>query len=63
MTDRDLEALLLASTNMPKAGLATRILVSRLRIEVRARPVEMAGKLAELKAYLSKNPAEAATLA
>ena len=63
MNDRDLEALLQASTNMPMAGLATRILVSRLRIEVRARPADLAAKLAELKAYLSKNPAEVAVLA
>lgn len=55
MDDKRLTALLTSTTDLSKASLATRILVSRLRIEVRAKPECLTEKLAELKAFIAKN--------
>jgi hypothetical protein len=55
MDDKRLMALLTSTTDLSKASLATRILVSRLRIEVRAKPETLTEKLAELKAFIAKN--------
>jgi hypothetical protein len=55
MDDKRLTALLTGSTDLSKASLATRILVSRLRIEVRAKPDSLPAKLEELKAFIAKN--------
>jgi hypothetical protein len=55
MDDQRLEALLTGSSDLSKASLATRILVSRLRIEVRAKPASLPAKLEELKAFIARN--------
>lgn len=55
MDDKKLTALLTGTTDLSKASLATRILVSRLRIEVRAQPATLPAKLEELKAFIAKN--------
>lgn len=55
MDDKRLTALLTSTTDLSKASLATRILVSRLRIEARAKPDTLPEKLAELKAFIAKN--------
>lgn len=55
MDDTRLAALLTGSSDLSKASLATRILVSRLRIEVKAKPDQLAAKLEELKAFIAKN--------
>ena len=55
MNDTQLKALLTGTTNLSQASLATRILVSRLRIEVRAKPDTLFAKRQELKAFIAKN--------
>ncbi|OYU17062.1 MAG: hypothetical protein CFE34_17665 [Rhodobacteraceae bacterium PARR1] len=55
MDDKRLTALLTGTTDLSKASLATRILVSRLRIEVRAKPENLPEKLTELKSFIAKN--------
>lgn len=45
------------------ASLGTRILVNRLRVELRANPSSLLVKVAELKDYVARNPAAAAELA
>ena len=55
MDDTRLAALLTGSSDLSKASLATRILVSRLRIEVKAKPDTLPAKLQELKAFIAKN--------
>jgi hypothetical protein len=61
--DTKLAQLLTTASDLPGASLGVRILVSRLRIEVRAQPAAIAAKQAELKTYLQKNPDAAAELA
>ncbi len=55
MDDNRLTALLTGTTDLSKASLATRILVSRLRIEVKAQPANLPAKLEELKSFIAKN--------
>jgi hypothetical protein len=47
--------LLTSTSDLAKASLATRIFISRLRIEVRAQPTQLAAKMDELKAFIAKN--------
>lgn len=54
-SDSSLSALITGTFDIPKASLATRILVSRIRLEVRARPSELGAKLTELKDFIAKN--------
>lgn len=63
MTDQRLQFLLTSSEPLPGATLGTRILVNRLRIEARAKPGQLADKIAELRAHVARNPAVAAELA
>ncbi|WP_304616099.1 hypothetical protein [Paracoccus sp. (in: a-proteobacteria)] len=51
------------SGDLKGASLGTRILVNRLRVELRANPTTLSAKLAELKDYIARNPAAAAELA
>ncbi len=55
MDDIRLTALLTGTSDLSMARLATRILVSRLRIEVRAKPATLPAKLEELKAFIARN--------
>lgn len=63
MDDKRLAALLTGSSDLSKASLATRILVSRLRIELKAKPDTLPAKLQELKAFIAKNAFAATDLA
>lgn len=55
MTDTDFAKILTGTGDLGKAALATRMLVSRMRIEVRTKPAELAAKINELKAFIAKN--------
>jgi len=63
MDDKRLAALLTGSSDLSKASLATRILLSRLRIELKAKPDTLPAKLEELKAFIAKNAFAATDLA
>jgi len=63
MDDKRLAALLTGSSDLSKASLATRILLSRLRIELKAKPDTLPAKLDELKAFIAKNAFAGADLA
>lgn len=63
MNEASLSSLLTSASDLSKASLATRILVSRLRIEVRVQPATLAAKIAEFKAFIAKNDFAAADLA
>ncbi|NDV99002.1 hypothetical protein [Salipiger sp. PrR002] len=47
--------VLSSEAELSGAVLATKILVTRLRREVKASPAQMSGKIAELRGYFEKN--------
>ncbi|WP_353473637.1 hypothetical protein PVT71_06235 [Salipiger sp. H15] len=47
--------VLTSEAELSGAVLATKILVTRLRREVRSKPADMTGKIAELRGYFEKN--------
>ncbi|CUH79095.1 hypothetical protein [Tropicibacter naphthalenivorans] len=47
--------ILQTDKELPQASLATRILLTRLRGDVRSSPGALAAKIAELRAYFEKN--------
>jgi hypothetical protein len=61
--DAKLQKLLVSSDDLSKASLATRIFISRLRIEVGADAGALATKVGELKAFIQQNDYAAADLA
>lgn len=63
MDESRIKDLLTSTSDLSKASLATRILVSRLRIEVKAQPASLSGKIEELKAFIAKNAFANADLA
>lgn len=63
LTDDHMVRLLTSATDLPGTSLGIKILMSRLRVEVRAQPSSLAAKRAELTAFLHKNPDAAAELA
>lgn len=63
MDENRIKDLLTGTADLSKASLATRILVSRLRIEVKAQPASLAAKVDELKAFVAKNAFANADLA
>lgn len=63
MDENRIKDLLTGTADLSKASLATRILVSRLRIEVKAQPASLASKVDELKAFVAKNAFANADLA
>ena len=63
LSDDTLRQTISSSNDLPAASLVTRILVNRLRMEVRANPGSISAKIAELKAFIAKNPNAATELA
>lgn len=55
--------VLTSEKDLAGTSLATRILVARLRGEVRRAPGQLAGSIAELRAFMAKNNFAAADLA
>jgi len=53
--DPRLKRALLSTSDVSKASLATRIVLSRLRQEVSASPGSLPGKLQEFAAYFAKH--------
>ncbi|NBZ86334.1 hypothetical protein [Stagnihabitans tardus] len=53
--DPRLKRAILSTTDVSKASLATRILLARLRQEVRDAPASLPGKLQEFSAYFAKH--------
>ncbi|HBM59136.1 MAG TPA: hypothetical protein DD444_08080 [Citreicella sp.] len=47
--------VLMSETELAGGILATKILLTRLRREVKAKPQDLPGKIAELQAYFQKN--------
>ncbi|NVO23648.1 hypothetical protein HJ526_05655 [Donghicola sp. C2-DW-16] len=58
-----LEQILLSSSDLSKASLATRITVGRLRSEVAGDPSSLASKVAELTEFATQNDFAANDLA
>lgn len=48
--------VLTSESDLSASSLATRILISRLRREVKAAPGTVGAKIAELRDFVSKNP-------
>lgn len=63
LTDDKLRQTIASSADLAGASLVTRIVVNRLRMEVRANPASLAAKMLELKDFASKNPDTARELA
>ncbi|SPF81250.1 hypothetical protein [Pseudoprimorskyibacter insulae] len=61
--DSKLQQLLLSSAELSSASLATRIVVSRLRIEISNNNALLGAKLQELKDFVSANDYAASDLA
>lgn len=55
VTDAQLQRALSSDKDLSAASLATKILVSRLRREVKDNPGTMGTKVAELRAFFDKN--------
>lgn len=55
LSDPRWRRVLTSESDLGAASLATRILVARLRREVRAQPASLAAKIDELRAFLLKN--------
>lgn len=62
-TDPRWARVLTTESDLGSASLATRILISRLRREVRASPATLVGKIAELRGFIEKNTFAHADLA
>ena len=58
-----LEQILLSSSDLSSASLATRITVGRLRTEVSSDPSSLSAKIAELSEFATANDFAAADLA
>ncbi|ESW59468.1 MAG: hypothetical protein Q27BPR15_17335 [Rhodobacter sp. CACIA14H1] len=56
MNESRLKALITGTDDLSGASLASRIFLNRLRIEVRHKPASLPDKLAELAAFMAKNP-------
>lgn len=54
--DPRLKRVLTSENDLGKASLATRVLVSRLRREIKAHTVKMNDAISELCVFISKNP-------
>ena len=54
-TDPRWQRVLMSDAEMSRASLATRILLTRLRSEVRRSPADLATKARELQAFYVKN--------
>jgi len=59
MNETRLKSLITGTADLSGAGLASRLLLNRLRIEVRHKPATLPEKVAELMAFIAKNPAAA----
>ena len=62
-TDPRWSRVLTSESDLTAASLATRILISRLRREVKAAPATQAAKIAELRDFVAKNAFAVADLA
>jgi len=62
-TDPRWSRVLTNESDLSAASLATRILISRLRREVKAAPASLAAKIAELRDFATKNPFAVADVA
>ena len=51
-----LQKVLTSSSDLSKASLATKILISRLRLDVASQPANLSLAMSELKAFFAKHP-------
>lgn len=58
-----LERILTSSADLSKASLATRILITRLRLEVKTQPAALRTKVSELQNFCAARDYAAAELA
>lgn len=63
ITDSALSRIITSQAPIPGASLATRILVNKLRIQASADPSSLGTRIAELSAFVLKNPSVEAELA
>ncbi|GAA4218236.1 hypothetical protein GGQ68_002418 [Sagittula marina] len=54
--DTTLQNVLTSGSDLSQASLATKILVSRLRVDVASQPADLATALSELKSFIAKYP-------
>jgi hypothetical protein len=54
--DSLLHRALTSNSDLSNTSLATKILVSRLRLDVSSNPGKLAGCIAELQAFVAKHP-------
>ena len=54
--DSTLQKVLTTSSDLSKASLATKILISRLRLEISGQPAKLSSAIAELRAFFAKHP-------
>lgn len=55
MNETRLKALITGTSDLSKASLASRVMLNRLRVEVRTNPASLPAKLAELSAFIAKH--------
>jgi hypothetical protein len=63
LSDEKLRQTITSAADLAGASLVTRIVVNRLRIEVRTNPQKLTDKILELKDFIAKNPDAARELA
>lgn len=56
LTDDKLRQTITSTADLAGASLVTRIVVNRLRMQVRANPAKLDDKVLELKAFFAQNP-------
>lgn len=56
MNDATLQKVLTSTSDLSQASLATKILISRLRLDISAQPGNLGSAMAELKAFFAKHP-------
>jgi hypothetical protein len=63
VSDALLRRILLSADDVPAASLALRLLVNRIRIQIRAKPDGITVGIAELRDHLRQNPQSEAVFA
>lgn len=54
--DTTLQKVLTCGSDLSQASLATKILISRLRVDVASQPADLATALSELKTFIANYP-------
>jgi hypothetical protein len=63
LSETDLLRAINGTSDLAAASLATRIVLNRLRVQARTEPAKLSVLVADLRAFIAKNPAASAELA